>query len=222
MITRNIIYIDIYNRERYTVFIRYPYQYLCERSLRSSSSFALRTPSFCRSIWLFFLLISKDYSYSLSFLFSWFITIGGATNGGRVIDPAAYLRMSLDPALKSFTPSHWAYEIVNAILSGDSEFVKLLTTSHAKKWDTKLLVETLGSTGQNLLHVAAFMNRAEIVRYLMESVETEIRTATEQQRTSVRFESVITKTTEDAHTRLVALGKELDKIERVSTRLLLG
>ncbi len=181
------------------------------------------TDAFFLSVhWLFFLLISKDYSYSLSFLFSWFITIGGATNGGRVIDPAAYLRMSLDPALKSFTPSHWAYEIVNAILSGDSEFVKLLTTSHAKKWDTKLLVETLGSTGQNLLHVAAFMNRAEIVRYLMESVETEIRTATEQQRTSVRFESVITKTTEDAHTRLVALGKELDNIERVSTRLLLG
>jgi len=60
------------------------------------------------------------------------------------------------------------------------------------------------------------MNRAEILRAFMESVEAEIRTATEQQRTSVRYESVITKTNDDAHTRLVALGAELDKIERVS------
>jgi len=136
-------------------------------------------------------------------------------NTGRVIDPAAFLRIHLDPAIKSFTPSHWAYEIGNAILSGDSEFTKLLTTSHAKKWDTKLLVEPLGPSGQNLLHAAAIMNRAEILRAFMESVEAEIRTATEQQRTSVRYESVITKTNDDAHTRLVALGAELDKIERL-------
>jgi hypothetical protein len=133
-----------------------------------------------------------------------------------VIDPAAFLRIQLDPSLRSLTPSHWAFELVNAILDGDSDFIRLAVTSAAKKWDPRAMIEPLGPEGQNLLHVAALMNRPEIVCAFLESAEATIRESTEQQRRSVRYESVVTKTSDDSHTRIVKLAKELDQIERVS------
>jgi hypothetical protein len=134
----------------------------------------------------------------------------------RVVDPAAFLRIQLDPSLRSLTPSHWAFELVNAILDGDSDFIRLAVTSAAKKWDPRAMIEPLGPEGQNLLHVAALMNRPEIVCAFLESAEATMRESTEQQRRSVRYESVVTKTSDDSHTRIVKLAKELDQIERVS------
>ncbi len=113
------------------------------------------------------------------------------------------------------TPSHWAYEIVQAIVDGDAAFAALVTASAAAKWDPARVIEGVTPNGQNLLHLAALYNRPDILCTLLDSSDASIREATEQQRRSVRFESVVTKTTDDAHTRLVTLGKELDKIERV-------
>ncbi len=126
------------------------------------------------------------------------------------------MRIALDPAYKGLTPSHWAYELLNAVIDGDAEFVKLMTTSAAKKWDPRLLMEPLGPEGQNILHVSALMNRPDIMETLLNSAEDTIRDASSEQRLSVRHESVVNKTTEDAHTRIVKLAQELDCIERVS------
>jgi hypothetical protein len=139
-----------------------------------------------------------------------------AASAGRVVDPASFLRISLDASLKHFTPAHWAYELVNAVLAGDGTFVALTCASHAKAWDPALIMEPLGPSGQNLLHVAALMNRPDVVRSLLESWDTAARRAADAQALSVRYESVATKTTEDSHARAVALAKELDKTERVS------
>lgn len=87
--------------------------------------------------------------------------------------------------------------------------------SVSHKWDPALLLQPLGPQGQNLLHVAALMNRPEIVHTLLQSSDTHIRFASQQQSLSVRHESVNTKTSDDSHTRNVALARELDKIERV-------
>jgi hypothetical protein len=96
----------------------------------------------------------------------------GAPRSRGVVDPAAVLRVVLDPFVKAAPPSHWAFEMLQAIFSGDAVMARLLTTSHAKHWNPQVLTEPLGGPmGQNLLHVTALFNRPEIASLLLQSLD---------------------------------------------------
>lgn len=99
---------------------------------------------------------------------------GSSSSSHGVVDPAAVLRIQLDPYLKKLPTSHWAFELVQAILGGDTEMVRLITSSHQTRWNTQLLTEPLGGTlGQNLLHIAALQNRAAICGLFLQSLDKE-------------------------------------------------
>jgi hypothetical protein len=82
------------------------------------------------------------------------------TTGHRLAEAQGALTCHLDSFVKGrITPAHWAYELVHAVLAGDTELVQLITTAVAPKFDPDCLVEPLGDSGQNLMHVAALQNR---------------------------------------------------------------
>jgi len=99
---------------------------------------------------------------------------GGGSSSHGVVDPAAVLRIQLDPYLKKLPTTHWGFELVQAILGGDTEMVRLITSSHQTRWNTQLLTEPLGGPlGQNLLHIAALQNRAAICGLFLQSLDKE-------------------------------------------------
>lgn len=135
---------------------------------------------------------------------------------GRAIDPAAFLRISLDPALALMTPAHWAYELVKAVEANDAEFVDVRVKSVAAAFDTASLAEPLGPSGQSLLHVAAFLNRPEIAITLLCALDRSLAAAATAQKLSVRREALNTKTGDaDSAAHRAALARDLDRIERV-------
>jgi hypothetical protein len=115
------------------------------------------------------------------------------------------------------TPTHWAYEMVQAVLGGDSDFIDSLVKSHAHAFDVSFLSEPLGGSGQSILHVAALMNRPAIVSTLLGAADRALHAQAVQQKLSIRHETLVNKAEAvDAAETRVKLAKELDKVDRVS------
>lgn len=133
-----------------------------------------------------------------------------------LVDPASFLRISLDPALKALTPLHWSYDLVEAIRSGDVEYFVTELRSKTRNFSVGLITEPLGPERQNLLHVAALLNQPAIVCELLRHADRFTHVATEAQRLSVREESLAAKGNEpDIVAYQIRLGAELDKVDRV-------
>lgn len=131
-----------------------------------------------------------------------------------VIDPASNIRIKIDPAIHRLTPAHWAYELVQAIKSGDHELLESILTSTVNPFHISSLTEPLAASGQTLLHMASYYNYPKCLECLFRAGERHLNEQAEEQRQSLRKESLITKAG-DSQTRNRFLAFELDKINRV-------
>jgi hypothetical protein len=142
-----------------------------------------------------------------------------AALNASLVDPASFLRISLDPTLKTLTPLHWSYDFVEAIRAGDVEYVATELRSKTRNFSVGLITEPLGPERQNLLHVAALLNQPAIVCELLRHADRFTHATAEAQRLSVREESLAAKGNEpDIVSYQNRLGTELDKVDRVRPR----
>ena len=131
-------------------------------------------------------------------------------------DPAAHLRITLDPALKSLTPAHWAFETLNAIRGSDVAFVQSQVTTPSRGFTLDNLTEPLGPTRQTLLHVAALLNQGAILCVLLGVADAAAEAAAAEEALDVRTETLAGKGVEsDIVAYQTRLGAALDRVERV-------
>lgn len=139
-----------------------------------------------------------------------------------VVDPASFLRVGFDPAYKSLTPSHWAWELLRATQAGDAEFVGMVVGAARRPgtgggaFNIGLLSEPLGPLRQNIVHVAALANQPGVLESLFTALDNYADAAAEEQRLSVRAEALAVKGGEaDVTAWQARTGAELDKVERL-------
>lgn len=131
-------------------------------------------------------------------------------------DPAAHLRIFLDPTLARLTPAHWAYEVLNAIRGSDVALVESQVSTPSRGFTLDMLTEPLGPSRQTLLHVAALLNQGAILRLLLGVADAAAEAAAADEALEVRSETLSGKGTEaDIVAYQTRLGAALDKVERV-------
>lgn len=142
-----------------------------------------------------------------------------AAGGGGLVDPASFLRIALDPALKELTPLHWAFEYLQAVRAGDTEFVAVAVRSATRGFTVGLVTEPLGPARQNLLHVAALLNQPAIVAELLFVADRYAAVEAEAARLRVREAALAARGKEASPVAYqTRLGAELDKVDRVRGR----
>ena len=131
-------------------------------------------------------------------------------------DPAALLRITLDPALRALTPLHWAYELLVAIRNSDLAYVATQVREPCRGFSLSMLTEPLGPYRQTLLHVAALLNQGPILCALLGVADAAAREAAAEAALAVRSDMLAAKGGEaDVVAYQTRLGAELDKVERV-------
>ena len=132
-------------------------------------------------------------------------------------DPAAHLRLFLDPSLSRLTPLHWAYELLGAIRNADTAFVVTQVNEPSRGFTLDMLTQPLGGAQQQtMLHVAALLNQGPSLCALLAVADRAAGEAAAEEALNVRAEMLEAKGVEAdivAYQRRV--GAALDRVERV-------
>jgi len=100
---------------------------------------------------------------------------------------AGRFMLKLPASINGLDESHPLFELSRAVLAGDASLVRS-TTRHLS--DVGLLVAPLDAHGVNLLHVAAISNRPEVMGSLLDTIEAQQETVTQNLKLEARKETV--------------------------------